>query len=165
MVTVLLAIAFSLQPLEPPCYAYLAEDEGGATWHVVSGDDPAVNPQPGAWFKALSWTGEWTTLRSFDPISTQILCGNLIPARACDDKWMNDLPEEGGDEEGGGCLADACDFDRNGWVDANDLMLVVGHYGEVSLDGGELEGDTNDDGIVDIFDVVNIVGEWGWVPC
>jgi hypothetical protein len=155
---------FTFQPAEPQCFAYLAEDRTGLTWWVSSGDASAVNPIPGAWFKARSWTGEWTTLRSFDPISTQLLCGSLLPHRTCDDKWMHDATgESGGDEDG--CLADDCDVDRNGWVDSDDLMVVVGQFGAVAADGGFLLGDTNADGVVDIFDIVNIVGEWGWVPC
>ena len=51
------------------------------------------------------------------------------------------------------------DVDGNGAVAVDDLLLVLGNYGQT----GPNEADINDDGIVNVDDLLMVIGAWG--PC
>ena len=70
----------------------------------------------------------------------------------------DDLNEDGvPDECGDGCLAD---LDGSGVVDAQDLTLLLGDWGEVDPSGGGAS-DINQDGTVDAQDLTLLLAEWG----
>lgn len=50
------------------------------------------------------------------------------------------------------------DIDGNGAVDVNDLLAVLGAWGDK---GGD--ADVNDDGVVDVADLLQVLADWG--PC
>ena len=69
------------------------------------------------------------------------------PGTTCDDLSIcNESP----------CPADV---DGNGAVAVDDLLLVLGNYGQT----GPNEADINDDGIVNVDDLLMVIGAWG--PC
>ncbi|MCH2139393.1 MAG: hypothetical protein MK074_10140, partial [Phycisphaerales bacterium] len=64
---------------------------------------------------------------------------------------------------GGNVFEDACEGDcagdvtGDGTVGVNDILMVLGNYGN----GGD--GDVNGDGVVDVDDILIIISAWG--PC
>ena len=52
----------------------------------------------------------------------------------------------------------AGDVDMNGVVDVNDLLALIGSFGELEV-GGEL-ADFNGDFIVDVTDLLVVIGNW-----
>ena len=56
------------------------------------------------------------------------------------------------------------DVDGSGTVDVNDLLVVIGNWGDCMDCTEEIPGDVNYDDSVDVTDLLMIVGAWGSCP-
>jgi hypothetical protein len=78
----------------------------------------------------------------------------------------NNSPDQinGGYTDGSGnTIADECpvecqDINGDGYVNVNDLLIIIGYWGNNTP-----QADLNFDGIVDVTDLLIVVGNWG--PC
>jgi parallel beta-helix repeat protein len=65
-------------------------------------------------------------------------------------------------DNGGNTIADVCpvcpDINGDGYVNVNDLLIVIGYWGTI-----DSPADVNEDGIVDVSDLLMVIGNWG--PC
>jgi hypothetical protein len=114
--------------------------------------------------------------RSVLTVTNCSLIGNIVDTHFGIDGTQGGLGSVGGSEfcrneppepDYGPRLADAggnatccpADIDSNGFIDANDLALILGHWG---TDGGKApSADLDRNGVVDAEDLALVLGNWG----
>ena len=84
--------------------------------------------------------------------------GVLDPCDNCPDDYNPGQEDSDGDGIGDECECGAANLDGVGRVDLVDFAILSQSW---LLEGADLEADTNDDGIVDIYDLIQVAEHWG----
>jgi len=96
--------------------------------------------------------GMYNTTSSSPTLTDTTACGNTP------DQIYGEFTDGGGNTIADECPIDCPDINGDGYVNVNDLLVVIDQWGLT-----DSPADLNQDGIVDVTDLLIVVGNWG--PC